>query len=461
MSLNDALLGAAATAANFVENAASKYAAAREAVRIAEEDAKAALSGDPADITKSPFRIAYPLLAADPTYAYLDNAATAQRPSMVLKAQKEFYTTMNANPLRGLYRHSHMATSAIEDARKHVARFLGVEAASERDAGNQIVFLRNTSEALNLLAHSLPEVVGLEPGDQICISIMEHHSNLIPWQQACKKYGAELVYMRPNEEGVLESATIQACIGPNTKIVSVVHISNVLGIPNPIAEIAQRAHEVGAVMVVDGAQSAPHIPIDVEELGCDFFAMSAHKMGGPMGVGVLWGRPEFLDQMEPMLTGGEMIDSVTEEDAVWAQVPQKFEAGTQDAAGIYAFDAAISYLESIGFETIEERERKLSAYLVQKLKELSFIEIVGSANPDAHLGVVSFNVKGIHPHDVASLLDEENVAIRAGHHCAQPLLTWMGISSCCRASIAFYNSTHDIDRLAEALEGVWGMFHAH
>lgn len=408
---------------------------------------------DPTDLSTSPFRCDFPLLSLRPELAFLDSAATAQRPSVVLDAQRSFYETMNANALRGLYKLSFEATMAIGDARKKTAEFIGAHEA------NEIVFCRNASEALNMVAKAFAPTV-LEPGDEVCISIMEHHSNLIPWQQACRAAGATLVYLRPDDQGVITDEEIAAKIGPKTKIVSVVHISNVLGVLNPVEKIAQAAHEAGAYMIVDGAQSVPHMPVDVQKIDCDFFAFSAHKAFGPMGIGVLWGRKELLDAMPPFLTGGEMIDSVTEEDAVWSPVPEKFEAGTQDAAGIYAAGMALSYIDSVGFDYIQAREAALVAECMHRMAELPFIEIVGPDDAAAHHGVVSFNVKGVHPHDVSGILDGEDVAIRAGHHCAQPLLTWLDVPSCCRASFAFYNERRDIDALIHALKTVWSMFNA-
>ncbi len=406
-------------------------------------------------LASSPYKRDFPLLSRNPGLAFLDSAATAQRPKAVLEAHKRFYENMNANALRGLYRLSVEATEAINEARGHVARFIGLD---ERQDARDIVFCRNTSEALNLVAHSFaPQVLG--PGDEVCITIMEHHSNLIPWQQACRAAGAKLVYMRPDDAGFIGEDEMRAKIGPRTKIVSAVHVSNVLGVANDVVLMAEIAHEHGAIMVVDGAQSVPHFPVDVRALGCDFFAFSGHKAFGPMGVGVLWGRHELLDAMPPFLTGGEMIDSVTEQDATWAPVPEKFEAGTQDAAGIYALDAALAYMEDIGFEAMQAREQALVALCMRRLSELDFVRIIGPADPMAHHGVVSFNVCGIHPHDVASILDMDNVAIRAGHHCAQPLLAHLGIDSCCRASFAFYNDSGDIDRLIDGLNHVWSMFH--
>ena len=406
-----------------------------------------------ADIRQNPFKADFPLLAANPELAFLDSAATAQRPSCVLDAQREFYETMNANPLRGLYHLSVEATQAINRARAHVARHIGAADAAE------VVFTRNASEALNLVANSLGRKV-LGEGDQVVISIMEHHSNLIPWQQVCAATGAELVYMRPDPDGTLTDEQIAEAIGPRAKIVSCTHVSNVLGVEVPVAKVSARAHEVGAVMVVDAAQSVPHLEVDVAELGCDLMAFSAHKAMGPMGIGVLWGKAEVLDSMPPFLTGGEMIDSVTETGAVWAPVPEKFEAGTQDAAGIYAFDAALTYLEGLGMDEVERRERALAAYLCRRLGEFDYVRVLGPAEPERHIGVASFCVDGVHPHDVASILDLSGVAIRAGHHCAQPLLAWLGEESTCRASVAFYNDEGDVDRLVDALGQVRGIFRA-
>ena len=405
-------------------------------------------------LATSPYKKDFPLLARNSSLAFLDSAATAQRPKVVLDAHKHFCETMNANALRGLYQLSVEATKAINSSRAHVARFLGLDG---RDDARDIVFCRNTSEALNLLAYSFaPTVLG--PGDEVCITIMEHHSNLVPWQQACRAAGAKLVYLYPNDQGVIDEEEMRAKIGPRTRIVSAVHVSNVLGVANDVKLMGEIAHEFGAAMIVDGAQSVPHFPVDVVDLGCDFFAFSGHKMFGPFGIGVLWGRHELLDGMPPFLTGGEMIDSVTEQGATWAAVPEKFEAGTQDAAGIYALDAALGYVEQVGFDAMQAREQALVALCMRRLAELEFVRLIGPSDPAAHHGVVSFNVCGIHPHDVASILDMDGVAIRAGHHCAQPLLAHLGIESCCRASLAFYNDSADIDRLIDGLQHVWRMF---
>ncbi len=406
-------------------------------------------------LATSPYKRDFPLLSRKPDLAFLDSAATAQRPKAVLEAHKRFYEKMNANALRGLYSLSVEATEAINASRAHIARFIGL--ADKKDA-RDIVFCRNTSEALNIVAKSYAPTV-LERGDEVCITIMEHHSNLIPWQLACRAADAKLVYLYPNEDGLIDETEMRAKIGPRTKIVSAIHVSNVLGVENNVKLLGKIAHEFGATMIVDGAQSVPHFPVDVRDLDCDFFTFSGHKVFGPFGIGVLWGRHELLDAMPPFLTGGEMIDAVTEQSATWAPVPEKFEAGTQDAAGIYALDAALSYVESVGFEAMQAREQALVAQLMRRLGELDFVRVIGPADPALHHGVVSFNVCTVHPHDVASILDMDGVAIRAGHHCAQPLLAHLGIDSCCRASLAFYNDSTDIDRLIEGLKHVWAMFH--
>ena len=405
-------------------------------------------------LVDNPYKRDFPLLASNANLAFLDSAATSQRPKAVIDAQKRFSETLNANALRGLYQLSVDATKAINAARAHTARFLGLADADACD----VLFCRNTSEALNIVASSYGGMV-LRPGDEVCITIMEHHSNLIPWQQICKHTGATLTYLYVGEDGAITEDEMRAKIGPNTKIVSAAHVSNVLGVANDIAKLAAIAHEHDAVMVVDGAQSAPHMPIDIPALGVDFFAFSAHKAFGPFGIGVLWGRHDLLQAMPPFLTGGEMIDAVTEQDAVWAPVPEKFEAGTQDAAGIFALDAALTYIETVSLDAIQMRESALVHTCMHRLSELDFVRIIGPADPALHHGVISFNVCGIHPHDVASILDMDGVAIRAGHHCAQPLLAHLGIESCCRASLAFYNDSSDIDKLVNGLKHVWGMFH--
>lgn len=412
------------------------------------------------DIELNPFKGSFPLLAQREDIAFLDSGATAQRPSCVLDAQKSFYETMNANPLRGLYSLSVEATEAIAKVRSQIAELLGAVDERGRARANEVVFCRNTSEALNIVAKGFAPHV-LQPGDEVVISIMEHHSNLIPWQQVCRATGASLVYLYPTKTGQITDEEIAAKIGPKTKIVSCGHVSNVLGVENPIAKLAHAAHAHGAYMVVDAAQSVPHMPVNVHELGADFLAFSAHKALGPMGVGVLWGRADLLDRTDPVYTGGEMIDSVTEQGATWAPAPEKFEAGTQDAAGIYATGVALDYLvNTVGYDAIAERERALVHYAMSRMVELPYVDIIGSIYWDQHHGAISFNIRGIHPHDVASIMDMDGVCIRAGHHCAQPLLTWLQVENlaCCRASIAFYNDKHDIDRFIDSLAHVWTTF---
>ena len=407
------------------------------------------------DIETNPYKAAFPLFQEHPNIAFLDSAATAQRPACVLDAQKRFYETMNANPLRGLYSLSVEATEAIAKVRAQISQLIGGNRPEE------VVFTRNTSESLNIIARSFAPGV-LSPGDEVAITIMEHHSNLIPWQQACRQAGAKLVYLYPTKTGELTDEEIARKVGPKTKIVTTTMVSNVLGVRVPVEKLGQAVHAHGGYLVVDAAQAVPHMPVDVHTLGADFLAFSAHKALGPMGVGVLWGRYELLDRMDPFLTGGEMIDSVTETDAVWAPVPEKFEAGTQDAAGIYSTGVALDYLVNhVGYEVIQEREAALVHYAMSRMVELPFVTIIGSIYWDRHHGVISFNVDGIHPHDVASIMDMQQVCIRAGHHCAQPLLAWMGCENlaCCRASFAFYNDKHDVDAFIDALKTVWNTFH--
>lgn len=413
------------------------------------------------DIEKNPYKADFPLLASRPDIAFLDSAATAQRPACVLDAERDFYTKMNANPLRGLYSLSVAATSEIGAVREQIARLIGAVDEAGKPLADDIVFTRNTSESLNLVAKSFAPTV-LHAGDEVVITVMEHHSNLIPWQQACRAAGAKLAYLYPDEQGFISDEEIAAKIGPSTRIVAVGEVSNVLGVRNPVEKIAEAAHANGAYVVVDAAQSVPHMAVDVRALGADFLAFSGHKALGPLGIGVLWGRHELLAGMPPMLTGGEMINSVSEQDATWAPVPEKFEAGTQDAAGIYATGAALTYLtQTVGYDDVAAREAALVSYLMGQMAELDYIDVIGPAKASAHHGVVSFNVRGIHPHDVASILDMSGVCIRAGHHCAQPLLTWLGVENlaCCRASVAFYNDKSDIDRLIDGLAQVWQVFH--
>ena len=388
-------------------------------------------------------------------WIYIDNAATSQKPAAVLDAEKQFYEKYNANPFRGLYELSEEATECYEEARKTVADFLHASCPEE------VIFTRNATESLNLAAYTLSEYL-LKPGDEIIVSIMEHHSNILPWQQAAKRYGATVKYLECDMDGTIPAERLENMITPHTKIAAITQISNVLGCKNDLKTFAEICHRHGVILVGDGAQSVPHIKVDVQDLGVDFLSFSGHKMLAPMGIGALYGKKELLEQLPPFLTGGEMIDSVTEQGATWAPVPEKFEAGTQDAAGIYATGVALDYLvNKVGYETVAERERALVHYAMSRMVELPFVDIVGSIYWDQHHGAISFNVRGIHPHDVASIMDMDGVCIRAGHHCAQPLLTWLQVENlaCCRASIAFYNDKYDIDRFIDSLNHVWSVFH--
>lgn len=383
------------------------------------------------------FKEDFPLLMNDPVI-YLDNAATAQRPQCVLDAERDFYLHDNANPLRGAYPLSVAATEDYENARKTVRDFIHAKSARE------IIFTRNTSESINLIAYSYG-LSRVKAGDEILVSIMEHHSNLLPWQMVCRQTGAELKFMECAPDGSVDLNVIAKQITEKTKIVAMTHVSNVLGRVNPIREVAAMAHRVGAVMVVDGAQSTPHMPIDVQHLGADFFAFSGHKLMGPMGIGVLYGREELLEQMPPFLTGGEMIDSVSRYDAKYAQLPHKFEAGTVNAAGAVGLQAAIAYIGSVGFETMEQRELALTARTLSGLRSIPHVHVLGSEKPEEHTGILTFTIDNVHPHDVSEILIADGIAVRAGHHCAQPLLQHLGVSSATRASFMFYNTEEEAD----------------
>ena len=377
-------------------------------------------------------------------YVYFDNAATSQRPNQVLDAVTSFYKTANANPLRGLYDWSMAATDAYENARKKVAGFIGA------DSTEEIIFTRNTTESLNLVAYSY----GLDnvgEGDEIVITIMEHHSNMLPWQMVAKKNKAKLIYLEPDEEGVISRQEYESKITDKTKIVALGHVSNVMGVTNPVKEIAEYAHSKGAIVVVDGAQSAPHMKVDVKALGADFFAFSGHKMMAPMGIGVLYGRKELLENMQPFLTGGEMIEYVTREDATYAELPHKFEAGTVNAGDAVGLAAAIDYLEMVGFDAIREQEEKLTRRLMEGLSKMPYIKVYGSKDPSKHCGIVTFTMEGVHPHDMSSVLNDDHICIRAGHHCAQPLMQFIGAGSTSRASVYFYNTEEEVDRFLEKL----------
>ena len=380
-------------------------------------------------------------------YVYFDNAATSQRPRQVLEAVSEFYKTTNANPLRGLYDWSMGATECYEGARKTVAAFIGAKTPEE------IIFTRNTTESINLVAYSYG-LDNVKEGDEIVITVMEHHSNMLPWQMVAKKNKAKLIYLEADEEGGISREEYTSKITDKTRIVAVGHVSNVMGVTNPVKEITEYAHSKGAIVVVDGAQSTPHMKVDVQDIGCDFFAFSGHKMLAPMGIGALYGRKELLENMQPFLTGGEMIEYVTREDATYAELPHKFEAGTVNAGDAVGLEAAIKYIEEIGFEAIEKQEQKLTALLMEGLAKLPYIKVYGSKDPRKHCGIVTFTMDGVHPHDLSSVLNDDKVCIRAGHHCAQPLMQFIGAGSTARASVYFYNTEEEVKIFLDKLSKV-------
>ncbi len=384
------------------------------------------------------YRNDFPLLMQN-KIIYIDNAATSQRPQCVIDAEGDFYKNYNANPLRGLYSLSVEATEVYENAREAVRKFIGAE------KSNEIIFTRNTTESLNLVAYSYG-LSNVKKGDEIVVSIMEHHSDLLPWQMVAKTCGAELKFIECAKDGSIDLENVKELITSRTKIVAMTQVSNVLGREYPVKEIAKLAHEKGAVMVVDGAQSTPHMRVDVTDLDADFFAFSGHKLLAPMGIGVLYGKEELLEKMPPFLSGGEMIDSVTRTSAVYAELPHKFEAGTVNAAGAAGLKAAIDYIEKVGFDYIGEREIALTSRAIEKMKKIPHVNIIGSENADEHTGIVTFTIENVHPHDISEILAADGIAVRAGHHCAQPLLTHLGLNSTARASFAFYNTEDEVDK---------------
>lgn len=382
---------------------------------------------------------------------YLDNGATTQKPEAVIKAVADYCTYCNANPHRGAYELSVKATDIYETARVRTQHFIGAARPEE------IIFTKNATEALNLVAYSYGRA-NIREGDEIVITISEHHSNIVPWQFVAKARGAVLKYIYLEEDWNLSAADIASKITEKTKIVAVTHVSNVLGLVNDVRAIADRAHAVGAVIIVDGSQSVPHIAVDVQAMDADFFAFSGHKMLSPMGIGVLYGKYDILDAMPPFLFGGDMIEYVGEQETTYAELPAKFEAGTQNVSGASGLIAAIDYLEKVGFDRIEAIERDLISYALPKLRELPFVELYGcDSKRDNKTGIITFNVKDIHPHDVASILDSYGVAIRAGHHCAQPLMRYLGQNATCRASFYLYNTHEDVDQFIDALKKVRGV----
>lgn len=380
----------------------------------------------------------------DEPLVYLDNAATTQKPHAVLTALNDYYHHDNANVHRGVHTLAERATAAYEAAREKVRNFVNAKETAE------ILFTRGTTTSLNWVAQSFGEAF-IEAGDEIVISYMEHHANIIPWQQLAQRKNAKLVYVDITPEGHLDMNDAKEKIGAKTKIVSIAQVSNVLGGVNPIAELTALAHAANAVMVVDGAQAVPHMPVDVQALDCDFYAFSGHKMCGPTGIGVLYGKRQWLEQMEPVEFGGEMIDFVNLYDSTWKELPWKFEAGTPNIAGAIGLGAAIDYLSALGMDNIHQYEQDLVNYVLPKLTAIEGLTVYGPQNPAEHTGVVAFNLDGIHPHDVATALDMEGVAVRAGHHCAQPLLQHLQVPATARASFYFYNTKEDADRLVAAI----------
>ncbi len=383
--------------------------------------------------------------------AYLDSAATSQKPQAVIDAVEKYYETINSNPHRGTYSLSISATEAYENARKKVAKFINAESSS------QIVFTKNATEALNLIAYSYGMDCIYE-NDNIVLSIMEHHSNIVPWQAVAKTKKANLNYIYVDSNFELTRDEIDSKITKNTRVVGITHVSNVLGTINDISYIINKAHEAGAIVVLDVSQSIAHMKIDVQELDADFVVFSGHKMYAPMGVGALYGKKSLLDRMNPFLMGGDMIEYVYEQDTTFAPLPNKFEAGTQNVEGVIGLGAAIDYIESIGYDKIQEIEEELIDYARQELSKLDYLTLYMTPNRENHNGVISFNIKGVHPHDVASILDSEGVCVRSGNHCAQPLMRFLGIDSTCRASFYIYNTKEDVDNLVKGLNKAYNMF---
>lgn len=389
----------------------------------------------------------FPLLfqtVNDEPLVYLDSAATTQKPQQVLDILNEYYTKNNANVHRGVHTLAGRATEQYEEARAKVQQFINAKETVE------VLFTRGTTTSLNWIAQSFGEQF-IQAGDEIVLSYLEHHSNIVPWQQLAKRKKAVLKYIELNEDGTLNIEDAKKKITDRTKIVAVAHVSNVLGVLNPIKQLAALAHEKGAILVADGAQAAPHMLIDVQALDVDFYAFSGHKMCAPTGIGVLYGKRKWLEQMEPVEFGGEMIDFVHLEESTWTELPWKFEAGTPNIAGAIALGAAIDYLEEIGMDQIEQYEKELMAYALPKLQTISDLVIYGPKEVNKRHSVIAFNLAGIHPHDTATALDMEGIAVRAGHHCAQPLHAYLNVSATARASFYFYNTKEDIDRLVTAI----------
>lgn len=392
----------------------------------------------------------FPLLE-NRNIAYLDSGATTQKPKEVIEAIEKYYENSNANPHRGAYSLSIEATEQYENTRTKIAEFINAKHREE------IIFSKNATESLNLIAYSYG-MDNLKKDDEVVISIMEHHSNLVPWQKVTKATGSKLNYMYINENYEISDKEIESKITDKTKIVGITHVSNVLGTINNVKKIIKYAHKKGAVVIVDASQSIPHMKIDVQDLDADFLVFSGHKMLAPLGIGVLYGKREILNNMTPFLMGGDMIEYVYEQETTFAPLPNKFEAGTQNVEGVIGLGAAIDYIQKIGYDKIQEKENEIISYARQELSKLDYLTLYLTPNAQNHSSVISFNIKGVHPHDVASILDSENVCVRSGNHCAQPLMRFLGIDSTCRASFYFYNSKEDVDRLVSALNKAYKMF---
>ena len=387
----------------------------------------------------------FPVYEKYPELVYLDNSATTQKPRAVTEAVERYYREENANPLRGLYELAVKATDAYENARIAVRDFVGAQ--SERE----IVFTRNATESLNLIAYSYGQE-GIRGGDEILVTISEHHSNFLPWQILAKRTGAQLRFLKCDERGEYTPEALKKALTPRTRIFACAQISNVFGRLNPIREFAEICHKNGTLIVCDGAQSVPHTPVDVRKLGVDFLAFSGHKMLAPMGIGVLYGREELLEKMPPFLYGGEMIEYVSLCGATFAELPHKFEAGTVNTGGAVGLHAAVRYINSVGFDEIERRENALTTKLMTGMREIPHVHIVGSDEPADHHGIVTFTIDGVHPHDAAAIFDESGIAVRAGHHCVQPLHKYLNLQSTVRASVSFYNDERDIERFTDCLK---------
>ncbi|MBP5655490.1 MAG: cysteine desulfurase [Clostridiales bacterium] len=379
--------------------------------------------------------------------AYLDNAATTQKPECVINAIADYYRTSNANPMRGLYKLSVAATDAYENARAKVASFINAKDPSE------IIFTRNATESINLVAETYAKA-SLKQGDTILISIAEHHSNLLPWQKICAENGCKLKYIDTDDQGKITIEAFKEAVTPDVKFISITHVSNVLGTKNPVKEFAKIAHDNGAVILVDASQSVPHIKVNVSDIDCDFLVFSGHKIYAPMGIGALYGKKELLESMPPFLRGGEMIDYVTRDSATFTEVPHKFEAGTVNVEGAAGLAATIDYVNAIGMDEIAKREDMLTDIAFRKLSEVPHVKILGSSEASDHHGILTFVIEGVHPHDIAYIMDSDNVCVRAGHHCAQPLMKHLGVMSTTRASISFYNTEDEIERFVRSVAGI-------